>query len=153
MSRPKTVLALLAPLLLAGCGGNPADLTPEKAEEVQLQQVSQLLRDYQLNNNKAPKTLKDLAASSGSSPGAYELVSKGDVVVQLGAALPDTNEAPGGSPSEEVLAYVKKVPESGGAVLLLNRTIRRMSADEFKSAKTAGETSSARPAGVPAKAK
>ncbi len=147
MVRTSTSLAaVLIPALLLGCGGDPANLSPEKAEEVQLKQVSELLREYQLSNGKPPKTLKDLAGSSGSSPGAYELISKGDVVVQLGAALPDTKEEPGGSPSEEVLAYVKKVPESGGAVLLLNRTIQRMSADEFKSAKTAGATSTAKAA-------
>ncbi|AMV36268.1 hypothetical protein [Planctomyces sp. SH-PL62] len=55
-------------------------------------------------------------------------------MVIYGAPLPDTKEEGGGSPNEEILAYGKDVPTKGGAVLLLNRTVRRMTADEFKAA-------------------
>ena len=43
--------------------------------------------------------------------------------------------------SHEVLAYEKKVPDSGGLVLMLDRTIKEMSREEFKAAKMAGDSS------------
>ena len=39
----------------------------------------------------------------------------------------------------EVLAYEKQVPDSGGNVLMLDRSVKKMTADEFKSAKKAGK--------------
>jgi hypothetical protein len=57
------------------------------------------------------------------------------------ATLPDLDEDPGRSESQEILAYQKDVPQSGGYVLLLNRTAKKMTADQFKSAPTpAGAT-------------
>jgi hypothetical protein len=41
-----------------------------------------------------------------------------------------------------VLAYEKKVPQEGGKVLMLNRTIKTMTADAFKSAPKAGSPES-----------
>ena len=58
----------------------------------------------------------------------------GSIVLLYNATLPDTDEDPGHAESTEVLAYEKQVPETGGYVLLLNRVIRNMTADEFKAA-------------------
>ncbi len=68
-------------------------------------------------------------------------IKKKDVVVQWGATLPDLGEEPGKVTSHEVLAYEKKVPDSGGLVLMLDRTIKEMSREEFKAAKMAGDSS------------
>jgi hypothetical protein len=51
----------------------------------------------------------------------------------LRAAL-DTDEDPGHAESSEFLAYQKDVPEQGGYVLLLSRTIKQLTADECKAA-------------------
>ncbi|MDG3006919.1 hypothetical protein [Paludisphaera mucosa] len=129
-------LALLfASAIVAGCG-DPASGPPtaDKSEEMNLEQVAEMLREFQLNNGKPPKNLKELKANPGGALGGVELVASGAVVVPFGVTLPDTKEEPGGSPNEEVLAYGKDVPTQGGAVLLLNRTVRRMTADEFKAA-------------------
>lgn len=66
------------------------------------------------------------------------MIKSGEVVVGWGALLPDTKEEPGSSPADEVLAYLKAAPERGGPVLMRNRTIRRMTAEEFKAAPRAG---------------
>src|SRR5262249_48612658 len=124
--------------LPGGCGPTNTLPTPDQAEESRLREVGEVLRDYQLINNRAPKSIKDLGSSSGSSPGGYELLRTGEVIVGWGATLPDTKEEPGASPSDQVLAYLKKVPQEGGPVLMLNRTTRRMSAEEFKAAPRAG---------------
>ncbi len=86
-----------------------------------------------MSKGRPPKSLKDLITSPGASGGA-DIVASGDVVVIYNVPLPDTNEESGGSPSQEVLVYGKEVPSKGGPVLLLNRTVRRMTAEEFKAA-------------------
>jgi len=131
----RRLVLLLGPALVAfGCdgpsGGPPS---PDRGEELRLEQVAETLRDFQLSKGKPPKSLKELRANPGASGGA-DLVASGAVVVNYGVPLPDTNEEPGGSPNEDVLAYGKDVPAKGGPVLLLNRTVRRMTADEFKAA-------------------
>ena len=64
----------------------------------------------------------------------YEALRNGNIVLRYNAKLPDTDEDPGHAESNEVLAYEKEVPESGGYVLLLNRVVKKMTADEFKAA-------------------
>jgi len=126
---------LLLSAAIVGCVGSTNALpTADRAEEMNLEQVAEMLREYQLNHGGPPKTLKQLRASPGGSLGGFELVDSGDIIVVLGAALPDTREQPGASPDQEILAYGKDVPTQGGPVLLLNRTIRTMTADEFQTA-------------------
>lgn len=135
------LLLLLAPALLLGCGDNnsgPPSL--DRGEELRLEQVGSALRDFQLSKSRPPKNLKDFLTSPGASGGA-DLVSAGAINVIYNVSLPDTNEEGGGSPSQEVLAYGKDVPSKGGPVLLLNRTVRRMTAEEFKAAPQAKPSS------------
>ncbi len=130
------VLCVLA-ALAAGCEGSPGGPPSlERGEELRLEQVGETLRNYQLATKKAPRSFKELRANPGDSGGA-ELIANGSIVVNWGVLLPDTKEEGGGSPNEEVLAYGKDVPTQGGPVLLLNRTVRRMTADEFKAASQA----------------
>ncbi|OJW14712.1 MAG: hypothetical protein BGO49_17145 [Planctomycetales bacterium 71-10] len=133
MKSPIRALFLLA-ALAAGCDGSSSGPpTLERGEENRLGQVGEVLRNFQLAKGKPPKNMKELRANPGDSGGA-DLVLSGSVVVIWNVPLPDTKEEPGGSPNEEVLAYGKDVPTQGGPVLLLNRTVRRMTADEFKAA-------------------
>ncbi len=131
-------------LPLAGCGPSGASSTSNPSEEAALQQVGEMLREYQLSNGSPPHTIKQLQANAGASPGGFEQLRSSGIEVVWGATLPDTKEEPGGSPDEDVLAYGKDVPERGGAVLLLNRTVRTMTADEFKAAPKAKSTAPAK---------
>jgi hypothetical protein len=126
-----------------GCGSSNAEFTPDQVEESKLREVGQVLREYQLFNHKPPRSVKEIQAAAGSSPGGFELIKSGEVVVALGATLPDTKEEPGSGSAKEVLAYLKKVPQDGGLVLMLDRTLRHMTAEEFKAAPKAGSGSSA----------
>ena len=65
----------------------------------------------------------------------YEILGdSGDLIVQWGAPL-----SPEGEAAEAILAYVKTVPEQGGNVLMQDgKTIKKMTADEFKTAPKAG---------------
>ncbi len=92
---------------------------------------------------KKPVTqLKDLQSSKALTPAGFEAVRKGDVVVRWGAVLSDTSEEGSKDPADEVLAFEKAVPTEGGLVLMLNRTTKQMTAEEFKGAKLAGTASS-----------
>ncbi|AGA29902.1 hypothetical protein [Singulisphaera acidiphila] len=126
-----------------GCGGTenkPA--TESDMEQNALNDVAELYRVYTIQFKKPPAKLADFAPMEPMSPLGVAAVTKGEVVVRFGATLPNTDEGPGKGPGDEVLAYQKKVPESGGQVLMLNRTIKAMTSDEFKAAKLAGTSSS-----------
>jgi hypothetical protein len=59
-------------------------------------------------------------------------------VVLWGATLPETGAEPTGATSDEVLAYLKPVPGSGGPVLTRDRRVRTMTAEEFRASPKAG---------------
>lgn len=136
----RTILSIALLGLLSiqpGCGA-PDPMSPESADEARLRDVGELYRVHQALQNKPPKVLKDLALEANGSPSGFEVIKNGEVIVQWGATLPDTKEEPGSGSSPEVLAYLKKVPEEGGLVLMLDRSIRKMTAEEFRSAPKAG---------------
>jgi hypothetical protein len=148
--RKSIVMVCCLALLAAGCGGSNRPPTPDETEEGALGQVGNLLLYYQSAKNKPPEKLADLASVKQMGTNGYEAIRDGQIVLRYGASLPDTKEEPGGAPSDEVVAYQSQVPESGGKVLLLNRTVKTMTADQFKSAKLAGKEG---PAPAAAKAK
>jgi len=125
-------------LATVGCGGSTRPVTKEDMLTTSLNDVGDIYRAYVLKNKKPPDTLKDLATMERMSPAGVVAVRSGEVIVRFGANLPDTDIEPGKSTSEKILAYEKEVPEKGGKVLMLDRTIRTMTADEFKAAPQAG---------------
>jgi hypothetical protein len=140
----KTILTVgCLVFLTAGCGGSNAISTPAQQDEGNLRQVGDMYLAYQLANKKAPTKFSDFASVRAVSGNGYDAVQSGAVVLRYGVTLTDTTEEGGSGPADEVLAYQKDVPEKGGKVLMLNRTTRTMTAEEFKSAKLAGTGSSA----------
>jgi len=120
-------------LILAGCGGAP-EVKPMPPDETGLKQFAELYRNYTRKNKRGPRSLKELNVRGQGYPGAVEMLKSGQLVVQWGAPL-----TPEGEATEAVLAYVKTVPEQGGQVLMQDgRTVKTMTADEFKAASKAG---------------
>ena len=129
----------LSPVPLAGCGGGSAPKNDAEAKDSSsLNELGEAYRSYMIAKKKPPQKISDLLAAEAIGGNGVALAKTGNIVVQWGAVLPDTNEEPGGTPSPEILAYGKNVPEEGGYVLLLDRTVKRMTADEFKAAPKAG---------------
>jgi len=129
-------------IVTAGCGGGPSGGgTPDPAarEQAALKEVGELYRIYVFSTKKPPGKLPDLAPLKTAAPNGFGALKAGDIVVRYGAMMTDTNEGPANTPSDEILAYEKKAPESGGQVLMLDRTIKAMTADEFKAARKAGK--------------
>jgi hypothetical protein len=140
--------ALCLALLAGGCGSSDRPMTVEEGQESVLTQVGELCRLYQQTRGKPPEKPADLASVRSMAAGGYAALKSGRVVLRYGAALPSTDEEPGEGPADEVLAYFAEVPQGGGKVLMLNRTGKTMTADEFKAAKKAGKEG---PAPAPAR--
>ncbi len=123
-------------LLLAGCGGSELPTTPQSHDGRGLKQFAEPYRSYAKKNKRGPRSLKELNIKGQGYPVAADLLKSGGLVVQWGASI-----APEGETSPAVLAYLKAVPDQGGLVLLQDgRTIKTMTADEFKAApKAAGQ--------------
>jgi hypothetical protein len=99
-----------------------------------LRDVGELCRHYQASRKKPPQKITDIGTVRSMGANGYDALASGEIVLLCNATLPDLDEDPGHSESSEILAYMKDVPQNGGHVLLLNGTIKKMTADEFKSA-------------------
>ena len=128
-------------LVVAGCGGGSGGQVGPDApkERVALQEIGEVYRIYTLTNSKPPAKFADLKPLKNLGAVGVSALETGVVVVRYGATMAETAEGPAKARSEEILAYEKKVPEGGGEVLMLDRTIRKMTADEFKAARKAGK--------------
>ncbi len=122
------LLCLLC-LLVAGCAGQP-NSQPITSDARGLTELAQVYRTFTLKNKRGPKSLQELRIQGQQYPIAVSMIKAGDLVVVWGAPLSAEGEA-----TEGVLAYVKTVPDQGGYVLMQDgKTIRKLTADEFKMA-------------------
>jgi hypothetical protein len=119
------VLAVTA-VTVAGCRGGSAPLEP--FEDSQLKEIHELYRHHIKSQKKPPAQLSDLAKQEyeGIYPATVENLRKGKYVVVWGINSED---------SGTLLAYEKDVPTKGGAVLMADGSVRKMSPDDFKAAK------------------
>jgi hypothetical protein len=115
--------------ILAGCGG-PPEMKPIDSDERGLRELAEIYRAFASKSKRAPRSLKELNVKGQQNPIAVSMIKSGDLIVQWGASL-----SPEGDTASAILAYVKTVPEQGGYVLMQDgRTIKKMAADEFRSA-------------------
>jgi hypothetical protein len=149
MRRPAAWWVIVGALAV-GCGSQNRPVTQEDMQVTALNDVGELYRGYQVLHRKPPRQTADFQPMEMANPTGLRALKTGEIVVFYNAELPDLGEAPGKGPADTVLAYEKPVPEQGGKVLMLNRTIKTMTADEFKAAPKAGTESSA-PAGATSK--
>ncbi|MFO0909604.1 MAG: hypothetical protein U0794_14820 [Isosphaeraceae bacterium] len=130
---PALALALLAGVF-NGCGSSEVAVTGTDTNVSALNEIGESYRMYQIAKQKPPTKVADFQSLENIGGNGLAAVKSGEIVVEWGATLPDTSEEPGKVSSPEVLAYGKTVPTEGGSVLMLDRTIKKMTADEFKAA-------------------
>lgn len=124
---------------VAGCGGDPnPPNSPELYQNNVLSEVGDMYNTYSIQFKKPPKGVKDLAMFADGLPTGVGAVRSGEVVVLWGAELVDPTVE--GGAGDEILAYLKDVPESGGPVITRNLKVKPMTADEFKAAPKAAGT-------------
>jgi len=114
----------------AGCsktGGGGSGV----AQETSLQEIGDLIRATTQSNGKGPAKVADFDKLQSMYPSGYQAVKSGDVVVIWGAGMKGEGAKGSGG---DVIAYEKDAPNSGGFVLLTSGEVKKMSADEFKSA-------------------
>jgi hypothetical protein len=129
----RAMLTCALGLILAGCSGAP-EIQAIASDERGLKELADLYRDFTQKKKRGPKTLEELNVKGQRSPIAVEMINSGELIVQWGAPL-----SPEGATADTILAYVKTVPEQGGSVLMQDgRTIKKLTADEFKTAPKAG---------------
>ncbi len=118
--------------MLPGCESKPDNRTMPGDEQA-LKELAAIYRDFVARNKRGPKNAGELERKGQGFPNAMQMVKSGELIVQWGASTsPDRGSA------DAVLAYIVTVPEQGGSVLMQDgNTIKRMTADEFKTARKA----------------
>jgi hypothetical protein len=117
---------------LAGCSSKKSsDESGAPTAADALHQVANMIRDYTSQSGRPPAKLADLASMKNLYNIGYSALEKGEVVVVWGTAV----AGEGGGGGTGVVAYEKAAPDSGGAVLLEDGSVKKMSADEFRAAK------------------
>ncbi|MDG3007637.1 hypothetical protein [Paludisphaera mucosa] len=152
LSRMTLPTLALAAALAAGCGGDPnPPNSPQLYQNNVLAEVGDMYNTHFVQHKKPPQGLKDLSPFADTLPTGLGAARRGEVVVLWGVDPVD----PAGSDAagEEILAYLKEAPESGGGVLTRNLKVKSMTADEFKAApKAAGKVEEPAKAGKSGKA-
>ena len=119
-----------------GCGSTaPPQQGVEVFQNAALSEVGGLIESYSVDAKKPPKSIAEVARYEIGMPTGFTELKSGNIVVFWGAPLSETA-------TDAVLAYEKAVPQSGGFVLMQDgKTIKKMTADEFKAAtKAPGKT-------------
>jgi hypothetical protein len=133
MIRRIAIAALMDLLVvaLAGCdsSSDTTGYTP-KGEEL-LREVWDMYQGHLQARRRPPAQLSDLDPYEPAAIHGYVALRDGDVVMLWGGPTP----SPGAS---RVLAYQKQVPEQGGLVLYQDGTIKRLTADEFRTTPRSG---------------
>lgn len=127
------IVAFLASMII-GCSSseNPGVGTGGPTGKQALEDLAQLLKDFDQQKKKPPAAVAAVAPVEPLYQAAYLGVVRGDIVYTWGAPI-DTKV------TTTVIAYEKQTPAEGGYVLLQDGTVKQMTADEFKAAPKAGK--------------
>ena len=124
--------------LSTGCepsgGGGGFEVSPDNGDRYALTEVGEILRNRMLDTTKPPRGQADIARYENAGPTGFGKVTKGEIVVLWGANPKD-------GASDQILAYEKKTPQTGGFVLMQDgTTVKKLTPDEFRAAPKAGAT-------------
>jgi hypothetical protein len=122
---------LLLCVAIVGCASERRVEPEPPREQIALAELSGLLRIFP----KPPTKVDDFKLYAEGYPIACEAVRRGNVIVIWGVTLPGEGEV--GQGTTDIVAYEKSTPTEGGFVLLHNGQVKKMSAEEFKTAKKA----------------
>ena len=84
---------------------------------------------------RPPKTIAELRKAESEVPGGFSMLGESNVEIYFNAALPEVQGKSAADTGQTILAFERTVPLQGGLALMLDRSIRRMSVEEFKAAK------------------
>jgi hypothetical protein len=140
--------ALFLVAVAPGCGGSPQQAELDTSAEAQgLKNLGKMYRIVSESLKRPPKTINELRKAEAQVPGGFNSIGETNVGIYFDVQMADASGKPGAETSEAVLAYDRMVPMQGGFVLMLDGSVRRISASEFKTAKKAGKTAWLAPPG------
>jgi hypothetical protein len=125
---------------LVGCGSSAPKTTGGEGQEVfanaTMEEVADMYRSFSGDLKKPPTKVADFTRYEAAFSTGIMHLKDGRIVLFWGSPLSEG--------SSTVLAYEKHVPNEGGFVLLQDgKTIKKMTAEEFKSATKAGAVADA----------
>jgi hypothetical protein len=146
MLRPTTsrVIAVATTLVVAlglssGCGTGAAVVEADNSMEAQgLRNLGAMYRAASESLSRPPKSIVELRKAEAQVPGGFSDIGETNVAIYLGVPLPPASGGPAAGASETVLAYDRMAPHQGGYVLLLDGSVKKLTAAEFKAARKAG---------------
>jgi hypothetical protein len=103
-------------------------------DEIELKELGLSYMSATAINGKPPANAEELGLKQ-ENPKLYQAIADGHIIVYWKAS--PTN-APAGT-SNTILAYDADVPTKGGAVVMMDGSPRKMTAEEFKAAPKAGQ--------------
>ena len=124
----RSALVCLIVSLSAGCESAPQP-PPAPSGEEGLKELVNVYRYIEYSKLPLPKKPEDFGDHWDSMPTAFERIKQGEYIIAWGVGR---SSAPGAA--NQILAYEKKSPTEGGAVLLRDGTVKLMSAEEFNAA-------------------
>ena len=123
------IIAVAAILLtgLVGCGES-SDRRGVLSDQGKLamEDLGQFLNGLPGDGKKPPSKMSEFIPLEPMAPVVGDMMKSGDVIYIWGSAIIPN--------SKSIIGHEKKVETDGGWVLLQDGTVKKMSADEFKSA-------------------
>lgn len=124
-ARSRVLFGLSMIVLSTGCGGEPPPPPAPSAEEG-LKEMAKVYQYIEYSKLPPPQKAEDFRDHWDSMQASFDRVQQGEFIVVFGVGR---SAAPGAA--NQILVYEKKVPASGGAVLLRDGTVKQLSAAEF----------------------
>ncbi|OAI40854.1 hypothetical protein AYO40_04130 [Planctomycetaceae bacterium SCGC AG-212-D15] len=135
MTQARCVIILVCCALLPGCG-KVREAAQKAKDATELKYIGLAYLNFNdANGGKAPKNAEDLDPYLTDAPSASKGLKDGKYVFIWGIAVMDIAKA--GGTADTVIGYEKDAPTQGGSVLFADGSVKRISAEEFKTARKA----------------
>lgn len=126
---------------------SPSSQLEDTAEYQGLKNLGEMYRLVSVELKRPPKSIAELRQAEKDVPGGFSMLGETNVGIYFGVELPEVSGKPQADASATVLAYERTAPLQGGLALFLDRSVRRVTVEEFKAAKKAGAKPWVAPAG------
>jgi len=136
--RETALILVLIAAWSVGCehqnGGVSSSADPQEIfHQNMLSEVGEILLNRKIDSKPPPASAADLSMAQAGWPVGYKAIKDGNVVVLWGVPVKD-------GIADKIIAHEQTASESGGFVLMQDgKTVKKMTAEEFKAAPKAGK--------------
>jgi len=122
------LIVLALAFLPVACSKNSPSDSGQDLRQLDLEQIGEVYHSYLAEKQRPPKKLADVTGYGTAFPQGMKALKEGRCQIHWGL------DVAGPDAGAKILAYEKDVPQQGGLVLMGDRTIKRMTAEEFQGA-------------------